>query len=114
MSVSPVTVSAHTSTREPSASVTIQREGGPATSSMKTDLSGEPRQPWHEHCLTRHQARSNPEHAIVPTERYDTQPGPECLHPRLPFGEHDQGVEDVEAVFGGGGQVAADGAELAG
>jgi hypothetical protein len=27
---------------------------------------------------------------------------------------HDQGVEEAEAVFGAGGQVAADGAELAG
>jgi hypothetical protein len=37
-----VTASAHTSTCEPSTSVTIQWEGGPATSSMKTDLSGVP------------------------------------------------------------------------
>jgi hypothetical protein len=30
------------------------------------------------------------------------------------FGEHDQGVEEAAAVFGGGGQVAAYRAELAG
>lgn len=35
-------------------------------------------------------------------------------HPGLACGELDQGVEKAEAVFGGGGQVAADGAELAG
>jgi len=35
-------------------------------------------------------------------------------HPWSALGELDQGVEEREAVLGGGGQVAADGAELPG
>src|SRR5581483_4269989 len=34
--------------------------------------------------------------------------------PGAAFGEHDEGVEEAFAVFGSGGQVAADGAELFG
>src|SRR3954463_5110648 len=37
-----------------------------------------------------------------------------CRHPGAALGEHDEGVEEVVAVFGGGGQVAADRAELFG
>jgi hypothetical protein len=35
-------------------------------------------------------------------------------HPGLALGEHDQGVEEADAVLGGGGEVAANGAELPG
>src|ERR1700738_4022336 len=37
-----------------------------------------------------------------------------CGQPGSPLGEHDEGVEEVAAVFGGGGEVAADRAELFG
>src|SRR2546423_1547982 len=37
-----------------------------------------------------------------------------CGQPRLPFGEHDEDFEEVFAVFGGGGEVAADRAEVFG
>src|SRR5947209_10937137 len=37
-----------------------------------------------------------------------------CGQPGSAFGEHDEGVEEVPAVFGGGGEVAADRAELLG
>src|SRR4051812_26951937 len=35
-------------------------------------------------------------------------------YPGAALGEHDEGVEEGAAVFGGGGQVAADRAELSG
>src|SRR4051794_38379795 len=35
-------------------------------------------------------------------------------HPGVALGEHDEGAEEVLPVFGGGGQVAADRAELGG
>jgi len=35
-------------------------------------------------------------------------------HPRAAFGERDEGIKETQAVLGSGGQVAADGAELAG
>ena len=37
-----------------------------------------------------------------------------CGHPGAPLGEHDEGVDEVPAVLGGGGEVAADRAELLG
>src|SRR6185312_16695543 len=37
-----------------------------------------------------------------------------CGQPGLALGEHDEGVEEVPTVFCGGGQVAADRAELLG
>ena len=48
-------------------------------------------------------------------------PAMDRMHPetfiRIPgpaFGEHDEGIEECQAVLGCGRQVAADGAELAG
>src|SRR5512142_247752 len=35
-------------------------------------------------------------------------------HPGLALGEHDKSIEEAEAVLGGGGEVTADSAELAG
>jgi len=46
--------------------------------------------------------------------RGDRLPSRRCGHPRAAFGEHGAGIMETQAVFGGGGQVAADGAELAG
>src|SRR4051794_9215726 len=37
-----------------------------------------------------------------------------CGQPGSAFGEHDEDFEEVLAVFGGGGQIAADRAELCG
>src|SRR5437879_7725148 len=37
-----------------------------------------------------------------------------CGQPGVALGEHDEGVEEVPAMLGGGGEVTADGAELFG